>query len=775
MQITNLLQMNDWEIKKFLRVILAIQLAMSGIIGLDIEGLHIPIIRPLISFIYLTFTPGIIILRILKLHKLGSIETLLYAAGLSIATLMFTGLFMNIAYPFFGISRPLSTVPLTITISVVLLILCILSYMRDKDFCGPNLIDIKNVLSPPALFLSLIPFLAIFGTYLVNFYNINTLLIFMIVVIVSIVLLIGFDKLISSKFYPLAVFVISLSLLLHNSLISMYIWGADIHYEYYFSNLVMTNAFWDSTIPVATNAMLSIVMLAPILSNISGISLTWVFKIIYPAIFSLMPLGLYQLFQKKTDDKIAFLSVFFFMSLFTFYNEMLALARQQIAELFLVLLILLVFNKDIYKVGKNGLIIVFSSSLAVSHYGLSYIYKIIFIAVWFILILSENSKIQKLMHDFYSKFSRYKGKVLIDNLTLSKIKDRAITSTFALQFVVFALTWYMYISSSSAFVSIVQIGDHIVNSFFTDFLNRQTTEGLDFMMMEAGSPLHHVTKYLHLITQSFIAVGIVALLLKSNKKEFEREYSVFAGANCMILFASIAVPFFAISLNTTRLYQITLIFLAPFFVTGGVIVFRILSSIFRESWTNQHIKSSLKVLSVFLIIFFLFNNGFVYEVARDNPTSISISQKSIKTDGSAKDKSRFYSVLNTFEQDFFSARWFDNNVNQEADYTKVYTDYISSYPLISYGMVVTDHQRILSDTITSIEPDAFVFLGHSNVVEKVIKVRPEGLTTFNATELSPIFNINELSPFLRSINKIYANGGSEIYVGGSAHKPVGVN
>ena len=95
MQINNPLQMNDWEIKKFLTVVLAIQLAMWGVIGLDYIGLQIPILRQLIGFIYLTFVPGIIILRILKLHKLGNIETLLYTVGLSIATLMFTGLLMN--------------------------------------------------------------------------------------------------------------------------------------------------------------------------------------------------------------------------------------------------------------------------------------------------------------------------------------------------------------------------------------------------------------------------------------------------------------------------------------------------------------------------------------------------------------------------------------------------------------------------------------------------------------------------------------------------------
>ncbi len=53
MQLNNPFQMNDWEIGKFLNVVIGIQLALWGTIGLDFVGLQIPIIRQLIGFIYL--------------------------------------------------------------------------------------------------------------------------------------------------------------------------------------------------------------------------------------------------------------------------------------------------------------------------------------------------------------------------------------------------------------------------------------------------------------------------------------------------------------------------------------------------------------------------------------------------------------------------------------------------------------------------------------------------------------------------------------------------
>lgn len=175
----------------------------------------------------------------------------------------------------------------------------------------------------------------------------------------------------------------------------MYIWGWDTHHEYYLSNLVIANPLWNSTIPYAVNTMLSIVMFAPIVSSICNMSLTWVFKIIYPLLFSLVPLGLYRVFQKQIDDKIAFLSCFFFVSLFMFYTEMLQLARQQIAELFFVLLILLMIDKNMDKTKRAFLSIVFGVSLVVSHYGLSYIYMFCLISAWLILIFMDSPQQRK--------------------------------------------------------------------------------------------------------------------------------------------------------------------------------------------------------------------------------------------------------------------------------------------------------------------------------------------------------------------------------------------
>ncbi len=749
MQINNPLQINDWEIKKFLKVVLTIQLAVLGVIGLDAIGLQIPILRQFIGFIYLTFVPGIIILRILKLHKLGNIETLLYTVGLSIATLMFTGLFMNTLYPLFGISGPISITPLIITISILVSILCILSYIRDKDFSDPSFIDVGNVLSPPALFLCLIPFLAIFGTYLVNFHHNNILLMFLIVIIAIIAILIAFDKFIPKNLYPLAIFVIAISLLYHRSLISMYIWGWDIHLELYLTNLVKMNGIWDSTMPSTYNAMLSIVMVAPIFSNICSMSFTWIFKIIYPLLFSLVPLGLYRVFQKQTDDKIAFLACFFFMSGYIFYSEMLALARQQIAELFLVLLILLMVNKSMAKIKRSLLFIVFGLSLVVSHYGLSYIYMFCLISAWLLLVLADNPAMQRLLDNFYTKFSRYKSEKHAGNPNSFKIEDRTISSTFVLLVIIFTLTWYMYVSSSSAFNAIVRIGDHMASSIFTDFLNPEAAQGLKMITAQpAPGLLHEVCRIINYLNQIFIIIGGIVLLLRYRELKFEREYTAFSMINLAICFAGVSVPFFASSLNMTRLYHITLIFLAPFCVIGGIIALRAMSRIVGVAWTDKNVRSSLKVLSVYFVIFLLYSSGFVWEVTEGYSGSISLSQESIKEYGDAEGKNTFYAAY-YLDGDIAGVKWISKNRDNKS---KVYADYTRKRLVFtSYGMM--PGERILTNT-TKVRDGSYIYLGYPNVRYGLM---------FDPSQSKKYWNVTDISPLLDEMSMIYSNDDAQVY------------
>jgi len=85
----NLLLISDWEMRKFIKIVVVIQLVTWGLVGSSALGLEIPILTQITGFIYVTFVPGIVLLRVFKIHRLCSIDTLLLSVGLSISFQMF--------------------------------------------------------------------------------------------------------------------------------------------------------------------------------------------------------------------------------------------------------------------------------------------------------------------------------------------------------------------------------------------------------------------------------------------------------------------------------------------------------------------------------------------------------------------------------------------------------------------------------------------------------------------------------------------------------------
>jgi len=710
MKIPNPFRLNDWNIKDFLLVVLALQIAVVASIVLDVLGLGIPLFRQITGFVYLTFVPGFILLRVLKLHNLNVIENLLFSIGLSIAFLMLIGLLMNALYPIMGISQPISTLPLMLTISAVVLIFCILAYVRDKNFSSPNMTSIKDILPPAVFALLLLPLLSVLGTYLMNFGDSNTLLLILLVIISVMPILAMFGRF-PKKLYPMAVFVIALALLYHNSLISTYLTGWDVQTEYYFANKVESNSYWTSSIPNNYNAMLSIVMLAPILSNICNMSLVWVFKILYPLLFSLVPLGLYRIFQKQTDEKTAFLSCFFFISIFTFYSEMLALARQQIAELFLVLLVLLMIERNMNLTKKSTLGIIFAFSLVTSHYGLSYIFVFTLIIVWIVL--------------FFKKWQAG-GRGIADSYS------------FVLLCLILAFTWYVYVSSSSVFTQVVKIGDHIAGNIF-DFLNPTAVEGLSVIVTRTRSLLHEVTKYLYLMVNFLIFIGTLATLLKRTETRFEKEYIIFSSVSLVMCVGGMTVPYFASTLNTSRIYQIALLSLAPFLVIGAKTALEIIGKAMKRSWENK--RFFVKVLAVFLTIFFLLDSGLIYEIAKSEPTSISLN-KSI-------DFPRFT------QQEVITVGWLENRMNSSIP---AYADLYRSELLLG---VLGEHYYLVGDTevLTPIQNKTYFFLGSKNVKSGEIVLFAPDRRSVSTQQLQ---NLAFYYTLLGS-NKIYDNGDAQVY------------
>ena len=208
--------------------ILIFGLIVNLLVILDIQYLYL---RAIFSFIFLITVPGLLIMLMLKIREIGFWEYLVYTIGLSIAFLMFGGLFINWTLPLVGIDKPLSLVPLFVSFNIFLLIFWLIAFKRNKEISlkikllkldGLN----KLFFTIPIIF----PILGIFGTNILNNQGPNYLTLIMLGgIAVYVFFIVLFRKKLNENIYPWSILMMSISLLLMYSLRSWHIIGWDIN------------------------------------------------------------------------------------------------------------------------------------------------------------------------------------------------------------------------------------------------------------------------------------------------------------------------------------------------------------------------------------------------------------------------------------------------------------------------------------------------------------------------------------------------------------------
>jgi uncharacterized membrane protein len=724
--------------------ILVIQIALLALIGLANIGVNIPIMGQLVALIYLLFIPGTLVLLILDVSNLNPIEALLYSVGLSLVALMLTGLALNTFGPTLGVQRPLSLMPLVTAMTALTLSLCGLWYARTRGRFHPYVIRVPRQALPSALLLCLLPFLSIFGAYLLNYFQAPALLMWLIIIIALLVILAGVGRFVSRELYPLAIFVIAVSLLYQVSLVSTYLVGYDVQIEYNVASLVVSNGYWITSIPSNYNAMLALAIIAPALSQIGGIDMVWVFKALYPLLFALVPLGLFRVFQKQVDDKIAFLSVFFFMSVFAFYAEMPQLAREEVAELFIVLLLLLVVDRAMSRAQRSAFFVVFGFGLITSHYGLSYIFMFIMAAALVVMFFLSAQPMTKLRRASAALFTRSGGTSVPENSVSRQLDTRLVTPSLLVLFVVLTLAWYMSFSSGTALQLLSGFVNQITGNISTTFLDPATRESVA-VATSPQSPLREVTLYLGLVTQFLAVVGIIFVVLKRKEWHIDDGFLAFAIAFFAVVVASVVVPNLTTFLSF-RFFQATLLLVAPFFVIGWTRGCQFVCDALRTRWTLRRREAALSGVAVFLAVFLIFNSGLAYQIANDNPTTASFNPN---VDAA---------VFN--QKEIAGATWLVSRVSNTSilgsDATGVLLLYGKDPAVLFLGQDKRD-DTIAADT-EGVPQGTYIFL-RSHVIET-----GQIFASYQSTQYVNLTSSVFYSNVLSNTSKIYDDGGSQVYV-----------
>jgi uncharacterized membrane protein len=283
------------------------------------------------------------------------------------------------------------------------------------------------------------------------------------------------------------------------------------------------------------------------------------------------------------------------------------LARREIAELFFVLLILLLVSKEMDQRIQSALFIVFGVSLVVSHYGLLYIVVFFFFVMW--LVLTARSKI-----------GIHKDKQITTPSFVPPPRNLVTIVSIAMLFIA-STAWYFYTAQGTITQQVVLLGSHIAGSI-SELFNPAYSEASN-VVAQGPLPgiLHRVNAYINYLNVFFMLAGVcLVVFLKKQRFKLQLSYVVLSIIALGFLIASVAVPYLGAALDWTRVYQITLFFLAPFLVVGfisigetaGVIMRKVTSKL---GFGNSALVSRSRVtrlLAIYLVFFMLLSTGSLF-------------------------------------------------------------------------------------------------------------------------------------------------------------------
>lgn len=571
--------------------------------------INIPCVKEIFPLVYFSIVPGLLIVILLNLNKLEFIKKFVLWVGLSLSFILLMGLGLNSIYPL--ISKPLSLFPLLLTINAIIIILSVLAYRRNKkEFDIQRIfnfsLDANGKLVSPMLFSIIFPFLAFFGTYLMNTTNNNSVLLFMLFLVpIYFVVIIGLREKIPNSTYPFAILMVSLSFFLIHGLTSNYLIGRDNHWEFFCFQYTMLNLHWDQAIYNNTlNNCLSITILPTIYSVLMSMKGIYIFKIVFGFIGSIIPLIIYIISKKYVGSKYALFAALIVLFQMNFI-ELLSLIRQEIAFIFFFLAIMVLFDTELGKINKKILFVVFMVSVILSHYSTAFVGLAMTVPILLIPFL---------------KSLLYERKLKLTNFDVLIVLGA------------FSFIWYFVVakkqsglatrvvSKSTGSVTGGSVGT-AVNKTFEETIPTVFGIGID-SIPKLTSVIINDTIFL-IIGIGLIAVvlGYVAVFLKhKNLKDnrfkfikFIKEYEDFKDMipfgfvvgsvlSTILLVLFIITPYLSNAYGASRIFLTCLVFLAPIFVIGGITVAKLIK---RPKW-------DVIILAIMLVSLFTVSLHFNY-------------------------------------------------------------------------------------------------------------------------------------------------------------------
>ncbi len=688
-------------------------LAVLLVTGLSIF-FGVPVLAPVLGFLVFTILPGLAILYILKVDQVDYLERLLLSVGMSLVFLIVVGLVVNLLYPLFGYSTPLSIPSLAISNSVAAALLCLGGYFRNKEKVG-QVVSMpswpKDKLLWPLVLSAVFPLLSILGTQLMGAYGDNrVLLLLFFLVPIYIVLLILLRKRVWAGTYPVAIGMISIALLLTWGLTSDYLIGGDIYVEYLAIRATLEHNYWsisDSPDPVSMS--LGISLLSAIYSQLLRISAVYTLKVVILLLTTVVPLSVYVLSRRFLDPLYSFLASCFFMVQLPFINVLPRVGRVDIALIFFALALVTLLKLKVSDLQQRTLFIVFGLALAPTYYMTPLLLFILVLALW----------------------------VASPLIRRSAGREPFVQGTTVALFATAIFVWWGQITSA-AFTSYVNVVMDMAKSVGRLTVSEMEGTWVAGLYQISGGYLRITRVILQHLVNALVGIGVIYAIFKRKKLGLDVSYLVVIAASLLVLTLYLVSPLVSMHYGGDRLFIQILVVLSPAFIIGCLGI------------SLSKSRLTLILISVLLVSQF-FVSTFTADQIMGIPSSVMLNRE-----GTNHDTSYIY------KSEVAAAQWLSDHtgseLNVEIDFNpKPRTGWLFEFVSRPAGKHITVESGAF--TPQQHNKGSYLFLRYANIVNGWV-YQPRERYIPEVAGREPLAQHTSL---LSSRNKIYSNGNAEIY------------
>lgn len=641
-----------------------------GLIAANLAFFLPPPIGWVITLGYFLFAPGYLSLQFIARSTWSRWETLSFSLGLSILFLMLVGLALN-ALGYAGLSPPLTPLAIFIALDIGVVALLLANLRRRVKVRLPRRELHVSWRRAFGGLLILLPFVSAAGALRLNNGASNefTLVMFGIIAVAFVVLMLRARTM--QRYFPMALFLFALSILLSVSLRGWDITGHDIQREFNVFQLTMEQGMWNiAAFRDPYNACLSITLLPAILAHITGIPDAYIFKVVFQFIAAFAVIPAYFFVRRLHGPRDALLAGFIFLLFPTFLNDMAMLNRQEIAFLFFGLIMLLMLLSVSYRRMQilTALLLV---GLTLSHYSSSYIMIGLMLAAWCVNFIAARVTRPKFASENISAFPIMTLPIIIfASIFVFTWNDQITQTTRGLNTTI-AKTFSGISSDKNQQASDVGYslfgGEQLSPQEILDNHTSDTT-GPDVTLSIVDQPQLAVTPLGHLLggsdtlqaihgfirgsiaklLQVLIIIGCIILWWRI-KQHRHGKYDLYVLSLCagstLLLAALTVLPQLSVDYGVLRLFQ-QLLFILALPIIAAIV--------WLGSFLTKRISMIYASSAVFLAVIFLHTSGFLPQVTGGYAPQLSLNNSGF-----------YYDAYYVTDDERRSAAWLSSHADEE--------------------------------------------------------------------------------------------------------------